>query len=108
MFIKEVILVMDTIIITQSGVGLNSRDNWTYSINLDWIRYKTVIDGFDVNITAKKSKSENEITILSYNRERGTVNSGIGNLNKAYTMLQSLLNAIENGDKVWDAREQET
>ncbi len=97
---------MSTVVITQYGEGLNSSEDWTYSINLSWIRYKTVYDGFDVNITARKG--ENEITIRRYNRERGTANDGIKNLNKAYTTLQNLLNAIEKGDKIWDAREQET
>ena len=113
---------MNTVVITQSGEALNPRDDWFYSINLNWIRYKTVVDGFDVDITARKRKvvthqsetekgvfhspfeSINEITILRYNRERGTANGDIRILNKAYTTLQSLLNAIENGDKVWDAR----
>ena len=116
---------MNTVVITQSGETLNPRDNWFYSINLNWIRYKTVIDGFDVDITARKRKlinhqseieqgvfhspfeSSNEITILRYSRERGTTDGGIRILDKAHTTLQSLLNAIEKGDNVWDAREQE-
>ena len=94
-----------TVVITQSGRKLNPYHNWFYSIDLNPLS----VDSFRVGITARKReminfKTTDEITILQYNRVRGTSDC-MRTLNAASEMLQNLLNAIENGDEVWDARE---
>ena len=110
---------MNTVIITTSGKRLIPNNDWYYSVNLQWVKYKTKEDSFRIDISARKRmvvtrqsedekyvsaiQSEDEITILQYNAVRGKAVCDI-TLNKAYSTLQNLLNAIANGDKVWDAR----
>ncbi len=104
-----------TVIITQAGETIDAHEDWLYGINVKRIRYKTVPDKFDIEISARKRvllsdnsfsyDSKDEIIILDYNRVPNKLNLDV-RLDQAYSTFQSLLTAIEKGDNVWDAREQ--
>ena len=82
---------------------------WCFSVEVNRYRYKTVqpLIRYNATIVAKRFDIQNqlkeEIDIYYFNQR------GFGELNKmldkAHTLLQILLQAIDNGDPVWDVRE---
>ena len=111
-----------TVIITQSGNSISIHPNyytkargqhppeyWCFSVNVERYRYKNAqpLIRYNAEITAKRTdisypntpKIVEEIVIFRSNRR------GLEMVDKAHTLLQSLLQAIDNGDPVWDVRE---
>ena len=65
-----------TVIITQRGEVIDSREDWMFSINVNHTPHKNTSDGFDIDITARKREigdlsfdTKDEIIILSYIRK---------------------------------------
>ena len=123
-----------TVIITQSGGSINVYPNyytkprgqnpseyWYFSLNVERYRYKGVQDiRYNVEITAKRlpgtitsggartdtshPKMHEEILIFRSNRSHRRGSEVLGVVDEAHTILQSLLQAIDNGNPVWDIR----
>ena len=111
------------VIITQSGSSITVYHNrynmvwknnpvgehWCFSLNLERYRYKKAqpLIRYNAEIVAQRiewsppnpSKISEEIVIYRSHRH------GLEVFNKAHTLLQSLLQTIDNGDLIWDVRE---
>ena len=83
--------------------------HWCFSLNVERYRYKTQqpLIRYNAEIVAKRidyqhpNQSEIGEKIVIYRSPR----RGLGVFGKAHTLLQSLLQAIDNGDHVWNVRE---
>ena len=103
---------MSTIIISKGGKTIDSREGWWFGININRITYKTVEDRFDIEVFARKKSvntdgsidTTDEVVIVRYNRSPN-IPTRIARLDEAYNVLQSILNAIDTGQNVWDARD---
>ena len=88
--------------------GQNPREHWCFSVNVERYRYKPARDiRYNVEIVGKRIRYNHPDTNIeefhifrSHRRPQG-----IKMVDKASTLLQSLLQAIDNGDPVWDVRE---
>ncbi len=97
-----------TQIITQCRSAINSQDGWIYGIDAEHV-FKTAHHVYLIAMkkVAHKDGSfdiTDKITILdlkTYAYNRSSVINEL--INKACNVLQSLLEAIERGDRVWDA-----
>lgn len=100
-----------TTIISKSGSAItvyhnryyskNPSESWRFSVNVDRYRYKHG-PRYNAEIVAERhivNQNPEKITIFRSHR------SGIAVVNEAYTLLQSLLQGIDNGDPIWDVRE---
>ena len=111
-----------TAIITQGGNSISVHPNyytkprgqsppeyWCFSINVERRRYKNAqpLIRYNAEIAAKRTDISDHSTpkiveeIVIFRSYRG----GFGVVDKTHTLLQSLLQAIDNGDPVWDVRE---
>ena len=106
-----------TVIITSGGGSISVYPNyftkqpseyWCFRVNVERYRYQQAqpLIRYNAEIVAQRItySHPNKIfdeEIVIYRSNRG----GIGVVNQAYTLLQSLLQAIDNGDPVWDVRE---
>lgn len=113
----------ETCIISQSGSAITVYHNqyclvfknnpigghWCFSLNVERYRYKTQqpLIRYNAEIVAKRidysppNPSEIGEEIVIYRSHR----RGLEVFGEAHTLLQSLLQAIDNGDPVWDVRE---
>ena len=113
-----------TVIISQSGSSITVYHNryngvrksnpvgehWCFSLNLERYRYKKAQPRirYNAEIVAQRIEyshpkpSEISEEIVIYRSHRRGLNLVF---NKAHTLLQSLLQAIDNGYPVWDVRE---
>ena len=99
----------NTNIIIQSGTSINSNDGWIYGIDANEQSFKSV---FHVYLIAMKNVSNigglfeitDTVTILDLKMNASDRSAVINELiDRAGRALQSLLGAIERGDRVWDA-----
>ena len=88
--------------------GQHPPEHWCFRVNVErrkakeaqpLIRYNAEIVAQRIEYSHPNTKIDEEIVIYRSNR------GGIGVVNQAYTLLQSLLQAIDNGEPVWDVRE---
>ncbi len=99
----------NTNIIIQNGTSINSNDGWIYGIDANDSYFKSV---FHVYLTAMKKVIHTDgsfditdkVIILDLKMNANDCSSVINELiDKVCSALQSLLAAIERGDRVWDA-----
>ena len=111
-----------TAVITQWGTAISvhpnystkarsqsPREYWCFSINVERYRYKEAapLIRYNAEIVAKRIELSDNATptnveeiIIFRSHRRGPETADV-----AHTLLQSLLQAIDNGDPVWDIRE---
>lgn len=89
--------------------GQSPREYWCFSINVERYRYKNAgpLIRYNAEIVAKRIELSDNATptnveeiIIFRSYRRGPEMADV-----AHTLLQSLLQAIDNGDPVWDVRE---
>ena len=106
-------MAKNTNIIIQAGTSINSNDGWIYGIDANEQQFKWV---FHVYLIAMKNVSNtygsfditDTVTVLDLKMSSSDRSVVINELiNRACSALQSLLEAIERGDKVWDAADHE-
>ena len=106
----------ETVVITQSGSSITIYPNnyytkdpgeyWCFSVNVERYRYKNEqpLIRYNAEIVAERIDFSNQntekIVIIRFNRS-----GSLQMLDKAHTLLKSLLQTIDNGDPVWDVRE---
>ena len=102
-------MAKNTNIIIQNGTSINSNDGWIYGIDANEQNFKSV---FHVYLTAMKKVIHTDgsfditdkVIILDLKMNANDCSSVINELiDKVCSALQSLLAAIERGDRVWDA-----
>ena len=97
-----------TQIITQYGSAINSQDGWIYGIDAEHV-FKTAHHVYLIAMKKMVHKDgsfdiTDKIIILDLKMYAGKRSLVINKLiDKACNVLQSLLEAIERGDRVWDA-----
>ena len=99
------IIMQNTVIITEGGHGINANDFWGYALQ----QYYDPGDHDDVGYGTRAESSGLRLVACGESKEDNVLICAIegDDYNRATRILNSLLVAVKNGERIWDVKESE-
>ena len=99
------IIMQNTVIITEDGHGVNTKDFWGYALQQyydpgdhDDVGFGTRAESSGLRLVACRESEEDNVLICAVEGD---------DYKRATRMLNSLLVAVKNGERIWDVKENE-